>query len=258
MPSQNLSLSHIGDTYIKFAEQFYYKTEPRDLTPLLDYLPDLKLDSKYVLEDFRPREQTNSVLWLYVRNKNSERPQDENYKNKEKNHFYVFGLNWNKCYVTKSVKIAGIPIFKFRKRLKPIKPFLHIQLPFNEEAVWQAYLLQQTYHIIGMRWHGGYAARLFINLPGDIERIKDIHNVACCETNNNLEELTEACRNSFSLPQVKLLENKAIITHCWFDAWNGLIQITCQGEYNKRKKQMGEFAIIVEKTLVQYNCRIKY
>lgn len=123
MPSQNLSLSHIGDTYIKFAKQLYYKTEPRNLTPLLDYLPDLKLDSKYVLEDFRPREQTNSVLWLYVRNKNSERPQDENYKNKEKNHFYVFGLNWNKCYVTKSVKLAGIPIFKFRKRLKPINRF---------------------------------------------------------------------------------------------------------------------------------------
>lgn len=109
-----------------------------------------------------------------------------------------------------------------------------------------------------MRWHGGYAERLFINLPSDIERIKDIHNVACCETSDILEELTEACRNNFSLPQVKLLENKAIITHCWFDAWNGLIQITCQGEYNKRKKQMGEFTIIAEKTLVQYNCRIKY
>ena len=65
MSSHNTSLGHIGDTYVKFAKQFY-NTEPNDLTPLLDYLPDLKLDSKYVLDDFRPSEQTNSVLWLYI------------------------------------------------------------------------------------------------------------------------------------------------------------------------------------------------
>ncbi|WP_276863870.1 hypothetical protein [Mediterranea massiliensis] len=257
MSSHNTSLGHIGDTYVKFAKQFY-NTEPNDLTPLLDYLPDLKLDSKYVLDDFRPSEQTNSVLWLYIRDKTIERPTDENYVNQKRNLYYVFNGNKNKCYIKRSIKIAGIPIFRYKKRVKPINPFSHIYLPFIEEAIWQAYLLQQTYHIIGMRWHGGYAERLFINLPGDIERIKEIHNVACCESNDNLEELTEACRNSFSLPQVKLLENKAIITHCWFDAWNGLIQITCQGEYNKRKKQMGEFTIIAEKTLVQYNCKIKY
>lgn len=80
MSSHNTSLGHIGDTYVKFAKQFY-NTEPNDLTPLLDYLPDLKLDSKYVLDDFRPSEQTNSVLWLYIRDKTIERPTDENYVN---------------------------------------------------------------------------------------------------------------------------------------------------------------------------------
>lgn len=118
MPSPTPSLSYIGNAYVTFAKQFY-ETEPYDLTPLLDYLPDLKLDSKYVLEDFRPRKQTNSVLWLYVRDRKTERLYDDT--DNRKNPFYVFGQNWNKCYASKLIKIAGIPIFRYKKRLKPIK-----------------------------------------------------------------------------------------------------------------------------------------
>lgn len=255
MPSHTPSLSRIGNTYITFAKQFY-NSEPYDLTPLLDYLPDLKLDNKYVLEDFRPREQTNSVLWLYVRDRKNERLYDDT--DNRKNPFYVFGQNWNKCYASKLIKIAGIPIFKYKKRLKPIKPFLHITLPFTEEAVWQAYLLQRTYHIIGMRWHGGYAARFFLNQPDDIDKIGEIYNIANYESRTVIEELIEACRKAFSPPTVKLMDNMAIITHCWFDDWNGLIRVTWQGKYNKKKMRMGNFEIATEETLVEYNCRIKY
>lgn len=257
MSSHNTSLGHIGDTYVKFAKQFY-NTEPNDLTPLLDYLPDLKLDSKYILDDFRPSEQTNSVLWLYIRDKTIERPTDENYVNQKRNLYYVFNGNKNKCYVKRSIKIAGIPIFRYKKRVKPINPFSYIHLPFTKEAAWQAYLLQRTYHIIGMRWHGGYAKRLFINLPGDIDKIKEIHPLASSETNSTLEKLIEACKEAYSLPTVNLTGNKAIVVHCWFDAWQGLIRVTWQGKYNKWKKRIGRFKITKEEVLVKYNCRIKY
>ena len=257
MLSHTPSLGHIGNTYVSHAKLFY-ETNPNDLTPLLDYLPDLTLDSKYVLEDFRPREQTNSVLWLYVREKNTEPLQDENCINKENNLFFTFGQNSNKRYTIKSIKIAGISILTYRKKIKPINPFSYIHLPFTKEAAWQAYLLQRTYHIIGMRWHGGYAKRLFINLPGDIDKIKEIHPLASSETNSTLEKLIEACKEAYSLPTVNLTGNKAIVVHCWFDAWQGLIRVTWQGKYNKWKKRIGRFKITKEEVLVKYNCRIKY
>lgn len=253
MSSHNTSLGHIGDTYVKFAKQFY-NIEPNDLTPLLGYLPDLKLDSKYVLDDFRPSEQTNSVLWLYIRDKTIERPTDENYVNQKRNLYYVFNGNKNKCYIKRSIKIAGIPIFRYKKRIKPINPFSHIYLPFIEEAIWQAYLLQQTYHIIGMRWHGGYAERLFINQPNDIENIKNF----CIKNGCDLNNLIDVCKNTYSLPTVRLTGNKAIISHCWFDNWNGLTQVTWQGEYYEKKKQIKQFELIEEKVLVKYRCKFYF
>ncbi len=259
MTMTSQSLGHIGDAYVSHAEQFY-ETDPDDLTPLLDCLPDLTLDSKYVLDDYRPREEDNSVLRLYVREKGTGPLLDNNYKKRKKESLLFVWPELRQRYrhIKKSVKIAGIPILTYRKKIKPLDPFSYIRLPFTEEAVWQAYLLQGTYHIIGMRWHGGYARRLFINLPGDIEKIKDCVDFTPSETNSHLDRLTGRCREAYSLPAVSLRGNKAVIVHCWFDAWQGLTRVTCQGEYDNENKQMGRFETTKEETLVEYKCDIRF
>ncbi len=124
--------------------------------------------------------------------------------------------------------------------------FQYISLPFTEGAVWHAYLLWQTFHIIGMRWHGAYEKRLFINLPDDIERIRQEYHVKRIEA-SALEILINKCTSAYLCPSVRLSENVAFITHCWFNQWGGLLQV------HVRLNTMN-----AKNVLVEYNCRVKY
>ena len=73
------NLSLIANNYIKFVTSLNIESMDH-LNVFLRKLPDLSLDENYVLDDFRPRDQTNSVLWLYVRQKDLPRPSNEDFK----------------------------------------------------------------------------------------------------------------------------------------------------------------------------------
>lgn len=251
MDVKDMRFGKIGAAYVNSIEGISIE-EYDNLNLLLCHLPDLNLEENYILDDDRPRDLTNSILRLYVRKKSVEHPTYSDFQNENNVLFYI-----NKHEVVKILKIGGIPIFKYKKKALPEFPFLHIFLPFTEEAIWQAYLLWQTYHIIGMRWHGGYNRRLFINLPDDIDKIGE----ECQMKRYDLEksgDLINECRSAYLLPSIKLSKNMAFITHCWFNQWGGLLQVTCKVEYNKRKRQIAKFEIVEEKVLVSYDCGIMY
>lgn len=90
--------------------------------------------------------------------------------------------------------------------------------------------------------------------PNDIENIKNF----CIKNGCDLNNLIDVCKNTYSLPTVRLTGNKAIISHCWFDNWNGLTQVTWQGEYYEKKKQIKQFELIEEKVLVKYRCKFYF
>lgn len=210
------NFSLIADNYIKFVTSLNIESMD-NLNPFLRKLPDLSLDEDYVLDDFRPREQTNSVLWLYVRQKDLPRPTDAD--------FY----------------------FAYRKRIKPLGPFHRITLPFTEEAIWQAFLLSQTYRLTEMCWHGGYAARTFVLLDKDIVKVID----------EVQEEVMRIWSPDLNV-SVVLGDGDAVISHCWFDEWKGLVQMKWEVKYDALKKQVTWIEVKDEKVLVKYDCGILY
>lgn len=254
--TEDRHLGVIGAAYINSIEEILIE-EHDDLNLLLYNLPDLKLEENYLLDDYRPRKSTNSTLWLYVRDKTIRHLVDSDFKYRTNNFFYALGINRNKCRIVSTFRIGGIPILKYRKKVLPKFPFLYISLPFTEAAIWQAYLLWQTFHVIGMRWHGEYERRLFINLPNDIEKIREERQVKRHGSEES-EGLISKCREVYSLPSLILSNEVAFITHCWFSQWGGLLQMTCRVEYNKRKRQITKFEIVGEKVLVKYDCGIMY
>lgn len=240
------SLSLIADNYIKFVISFNIKSKD-NLNAFLLKLPDLSLDEDYVLDDFRPSEQMNSVLWLYARRRDLPRPSDADFKYRENNILHVFGINSNGCRVTRQIKIGNVTVFAYKKRIKPLEPFHYITLPFTEEAIWQAFLLSQTYRLTGMRWHGGYAARTFVLLDEDIVKVT--------------EKVQEEVRRIWSPDlnvSVVLGDGCAVISHCWFDNWKGLVQMKWDVKYDALKKQVTGIEVKDEKVLVKYNCGILY
>ena len=237
------SLSRITDEYTKFIDIFVVKRMD-SLNVFLRKFPDLTLDENYVLDDFRSREETNSELRLYVRPKKLSRPSDTNFE--------------CGCVMVKKLRIANLLSIPFYKtRLKPLNPFEYITLPFTAEAIWQAFLLSQTFRLTGMRWHGGYARRTFLLLEKDIANIQ--------HPGYNLNEEIVPVRNEISRiwspdlnVSVTLHDDFASISHCWFDAWHGLIQMKWKVKYDVKKKQITEIEKIDEKVLVKYHCGMYY
>ena len=108
-----------------------------------------------------------------------------------------------------------------------------------------------------MRWHGGYAERTFLLLEKDIANIH--HPVY------DMNERIVPVRNEISRiwspdlnVSVTLHDGFASISHCWFDAWRGLIQMKWKVMYDAQKRQITEIEEVDEKVLVKYHCRIWY
>lgn len=225
VPEQAIRLSIVTDSYMDcIAALQVEEKEDRDWNSLLLELPDLKLDKNYVLDDFRSDEETNSVLQLYAR------------------------------YRSSRSLLKGV--FSFcRKSVKPLDVFQFITLPFTEEAIWQAFLLSQTYHLIGMRWHGGYERRTFIVSDKDIADLKPLFEVE----NGHFIRLQEQIQQVWTpdmCASVSLFDNYSIISHCWFDHWKGFSQVKWKIKYDVRKKRVVEIEKESEQVLVKYHCRV--
>lgn len=220
---QAIRLSLIMDSYMDCIASLKKHKDVDDWNMLLCGLPDLILDKGYVLEDSRPRGETNSVLRLYARKKCLPRA------------IYVL----------------------LKNSFEPSSFLRHITLPYNDEAIWQAFLLSQTYHLVGMRWHGGYAARNFIVSDKDIAGLKPFFDVE----NGRFVRLQKEMQNIWTpelCASVSLFDNWAIVSHCWFDHWKGLSQVKWKVRYSVRKKRVVEIEKESEQVLVKYHCGVSY
>ena len=236
------SLSRITDEYIKFIDIFDIDRMD-SLNVFLRKLPDLTLDENYVLDDFRSRKKTNSELQLYVRPKKLPRPSDTDFE--------------HGCVMVKKLRIANLLSIPFcQRRLKPLNPFEYITLPFTAEAIWQAFLLSQTFRLTGMRWHGWYAKRTFLLYEKDIANIHhpDDTDERIVPMRNEISRIWSPDLNV----SVTLHDGFASISHCWFDAWKGLVQMKWKVKYDTKKKQITEIEEMDEKVLVKYHCRMSY
>ena len=232
--------------------------EDLNLNGLLRKLPDLKLDENYVLDNYNPNPRFSCSHWqtlfLYVRLKSVEKPRDIDFGVKrlesELKHRYE-----------NEPEILEAKLKELRSQMKPLPkfedPFEHITLPFTEEAVWQAYLLRQAGHKIGMWWHGCYDERIFINQKEDINGIKNFSG----GDKGGLEQFKIEAKTFWSetmRPMVILDGDKAYISHYWFDYWHGLRQVKCLVSYDSHSQKITYFLIKESDAIVCYNCRVRF
>ena len=134
-----------------------------DLSFLLSPLTELELDSDYMVSDFRHTWTFNgwikdvSSLRLYVRDKKQQRP-DNSYFEKE----YARYLNCKKNNVTYQVEDNAVPY---------IWPFDKIRLSGSQMSIWQAYLLNSSSTMFGMRNEANYNQEYLITSPEDVDSI---------------------------------------------------------------------------------------
>ena len=239
-----------------------------DLNVLLAGLPDLKLDENYVLDNYNPHSESPFFrtlglnLQLYVRLKSVEKPRDIDFKRDRILESYC--RKFRKKYKNEP-EILEAKLKKLHSQMEPLPklpecedPFKHITLPFTKEAIWQAYLLKQVGHKIGMYWHGLYDQRIFIN------RKKDIDSINLNSSHGDkvkLEQFKIEAKASWAKtmrPMVILDGDKAYISHYWFDYWSGLSQVECWVSYDSHSQKITDFLIKESDAIVCYDCGLKY
>ena len=253
---ENNPLAAVCVSYHTFLEQS--SIDGKNLNFLLEKLPLLKWDSAYVLDDYRSKKENNSVLTLYARPKSCPHPTEDIWQKYEELRY---------AEIMQSINKADKDDAEFLEKCKAIgmppceSPLAHITLDFTPEAVWQAYLLMQTYHIVGMRWHGGYARRTFICGSEDIERLHLFEHTRILDDREKpgriIREAGQKWKPSLA-PAVKIEGDKAIVSHCWWDDWKGLVFVQYELRYNPVSRRIVDFKSQKEQTLYEYNCGIKY
>lgn len=253
MNDEQFALNQVASNFISFIKQKERLFDNSScLNEMLTPLTHLKLDKGYLLDDFRPRDYTDSILDLYVRPFGTNRPNDkEFYKMMPKfRHIHDRKRSAKRTWFEKLQSVFTKKV-KRVQQIHKLEPFDYITLPFEKVAIWEAYLLYQSRHLIGMRWHGCYDKRIFINSPKDIAKINE-------HKSELVKQKIYESWNSDLYPCITLEENKACIKHCWFDAWRGLVKITCNIQYDKQIKKITSFSFEQGKILIRYNCGLSY
>lgn len=256
------NLTSIADSYIQLAKRLNVNrnlSEYENLNILLFRLPDLKLDSNYVLDDFSSLRSTNSVLFLYARPKSLPRPSEAEFdmSTRVRNKKYAWVIARIKDD-TSFLRNDNSPSLVYPKKIWSEDSFKHIAVPFTEEGVWQAYLLRQTYHLTGMSWHGYYEMRTFVNSYKDIENVGE---PVLDHDHQNLESLREAIRKQWTAeqqPKVTLDRDCAHITHYWFDPWQGYMKVQYKAVFDARRKRIVKFEKEEEMVVLEFHCGVKF
>ncbi|HCL19205.1 MAG: hypothetical protein ACLUN1_08870 [Odoribacter splanchnicus] len=244
-------LGQIGSQYIKHTNSIKQDiANMDDLNILLKYLPLLKLDNNYLLDDARPRKRTNSHLSLAVRHRSTKRPDDESWRK-----YILENLAKHLEYIDNETK-------KTEENDSTIETpysiyhnwYDYISIPCTEEAIWQAYLLKKTSNLIGMRWHANYSRRSFINSYNDLDEVvKESLHVFLPISQKEIN----AYKTENILPSVHIEKTGIYIRHHWFDPWNGLKEVKCSVEYNHNNNKIIDFSS-EEIVLIKYWCGIMF
>lgn len=138
--------------------------EEDDLSFLLQPLDNLELDRRYMLSDFRmpfyqairSRVKDESSLRLYVRKKSVKRPHDD--------YFEEEFLKYRRC------SREGKDYKELQGSIPFTSPFERIKLSGSDMSFWQAYLLNASKRMFGMRNEANYSKEYLVICPADVDK----------------------------------------------------------------------------------------
>ena len=134
---------------------------------------------------------------------------------------------------------------------------------FNEDCIWELFLLSELPYHLPKFWHGGYESILYFLHTGDLNKVLEtVYREQFDDTRlgflhkNGYSKLQKLNQDASLLPKVTLIsDNEAVINFTGWNDWNGLLDITVRVTRTPRSIRFHEKEI---KRLVPYNCGICY
>ncbi len=119
-------------------------------------------------------------------------------------------------------------------------------------GAWQAFLLHQMWHYLPLWWHANYARRQYIYSLEDVSAI-DHHPLPDLRKGRTLFSILSRFDGA---PEVFAYNGKYFISCCFWTEFGGLIRE--YAELIMKEGKLDSFSIFGEKTLLEYNCGIRY
>ena len=202
----------------------------------------LKLNKKYVLDDYRSKTSTDNILNLYARHKNTARPSERKfieweYYNDRISLFHATEKLDFDVRLTDDESDNDYPGFDEPKDMPPMtQPHEVITLDFDSLSIWQAYLLRLTDYFIGQRWHGNYHNMEMIFDPRKDIRIFMMRKEERMKYAQQLEELHLDYE-----PHIIIEGNTAKIKHIALIGDTRITKCTCTITYNPKTRNIEKF-----------------
>lgn len=124
----------------------------------------------------------------------------------------------------------------------------YINVECSEEGAWNAYILYNLWHVLPMFWHALYDRRYYLFF-------KEFTDYIECLQKEDTIMVRKAMKQHITLPDVVKANGRFYVTCCFFTNFGGMIQETVEIAIDNGK---ASFHVIEQKTLVEYDCGIRF
>jgi|GEM_PF-2326253 len=124
----------------------------------------------------------------------------------------------------------------------------YINVECSEEGAWNAYILYNLWHVLPMFWHALYDRRYYLFF-------KEFTDYIECLQKEDTIMVRKALKQHITLPDVVKANGRFYVTCCFFTNFGGMIQETVEIAIDNGK---ASFHVIEQKTLVEYDCGIRF
>ena len=215
-----------------------------DISFVAEYFSLLKIREGYVLDAFQRGDEYGWVMQTYCHRKLDENQDYIPYKKKlfKKDILVPYEEAWN---------IEGKISIEAAATVPPALNYFSV--PFTEEGVLEAWLLDNAYEFMPRGWHACYGAKKFFFEADDIfSFLSEQENE---ELHDKLRCFLATCKKDDLEFEVEMMEGKAEIAYTYFNRWQGLVrsrvEVTPKGDSVVFSKPH-------VKLLVHYECGIRF
>ncbi len=225
--------------YINFLNEHEEELEETgNWNKVFEVLNMISIHPDYVLDDYRKKNSTDNVLQLFARHKSS--PSFRECENKKHHYFSVFSL----CPISKE-EGPFFPPF--------ISPYQMVILDKSRQSLWQAFLLQNTFHFAGMRGEASSEKQSVVFSENDVKLTNLRDDVLDYDKIKKI--LFSPPKISLDAPLIRRYENDEIdyLEYCYWNDKKGLVKVKVEILYDFSTETVS-FKTLSSKVLYKYNC----
>lgn len=216
-----------------------HKYRKHDIMDIMAVLDEVTVRDGYVIHSFMAGDRIGSNMQLYAYVKGSTRV----YVTPKNDRLCVNIINPDKKVqqpepvpYSDDMIIEGAVTMDIAEQIAPVNDSLSV--PFNEQGVWQMYLINHAPTMMPYWWHGGYIHRTYVF---DLKELSSFP-----------ADLSAYYGDTSLLPSVRADGDVFIVTTTYWNEWRGLVRevVAINSDLQIRE--------INKEVLVEYDCGLLF